>query len=879
MAKPERKKPKKFLRTILIIFFIFVFLFAAWVGISLIGRVDSGVLIPDNTAFRLIISNPIQVLDGILNHESTHDISGIPALAPIIHVMNEIDDNVFFKNKFVRFLARGKIEIAMLPQGKSIVAAYDLGFLTPLMRIMPLIYNFLNIPDLYYVKTINGSRFELRADETVFYIDYYKNLLYITNDLSVMQNRSVRVSPGNIFKNISPLDHDAVLQISPDYIRDLFSEQDPGIEKILSNINFDTMVEAGLLIQPKKLEFNLAAPLSSEKTALSRFLESRSGAPEMADRFPADAQYATILSAGTLEELYQAAVLFGVDLDETLKLADNSSRFLLGLTLDDLLFSWSGKEFAVFGMEGRPHPVFAVQISDENKRQQVFDKAFKSIFINEDLRLNIDGMRMPRIALPEFLQTLLRKWNIFLPSPYYTVYKDFLLASESAEALLSALHAMQRNDVLPKTAAWRNIAGGKTASSAFSVYYSLDLSIPFFLRKNTTLSAFISLYREGLVRLSFDRGLAELSVSLVPGSGNGVTLLAGYPLDIGGRSSNQVFGAGKGADARIFFASGSSAFSIDLSDNSIYEIEGQGNQWIIPADIIKNEAYAWVVSDRGRVTLVNKNMEPEKGFPLLTGLRISAPPQVFNGRLYLCDEGGQICMIDENGFQEFWETIFYSAVRSPPFFLDYSAGNVTRKYAAVYPKSFFGELWLLDEKGKAFPGFPKPVSEGSGIGFGSPVVFAHNESIYTAFICQNGELIVYDENAEVVPPFPLYLEGVFYLQPVFDGEFLWLVSEQGNLFRIDIDGETLFQNIPGLTVKEEGYLTFFDCNGDGAPEIFITGEGNALYAFTRSFRSLEGFPLPVWGKIHFTDAKDSVSRKPEITGMGMDRQLYRWQFK
>jgi hypothetical protein len=280
-------------------------------------------------------------------------------------------------------------------------------------------------------------------------------------------------------------------------------------------------------------------------------------------------------------------------------------------------------------------------------------------------------------------------------------------------------------------------------------------------------------------------------------------------------------------------------------------------------------------------------MEPAQGFPVLTGLRISAVPKAFEGRLYLCDEDGQVCVINENGAQDFWAASFFTPLRSPPSFLSLSARSGARKYAAVYPKSFFGEIWLLDENGKIYPNWPVPAGAGfregefadSGIGFGSPLAFAHNNRMYAAFVSQSGELVIYDENASLVSQFPLYLSGIFYLQPVYDGEYLWLISAEGTLFRVNLEGELLYQNIPGLSVREEGYLTVFDCNGDKTPEVFITGEGNALYAYTRSFRSLEGFPLPVWGRPHFVEAQNSSTRKTEIFGMGMDRRLYRWQFK
>ena len=883
MDKDNAKKPKRFVKVILILIFVLVFISVAWIAFSLIGRIKADTVIPDSAVFRLSVSNPARLLDGILSHESLHEITAVPALTQALPLLNTLEDSPLLKNRLLRLAARGNIEIALLPSASAspeiLLAVWDMGIFSPLLRVLPMLSGFVNIPNLYYVQAGKNSRFEYRTEGKTLFIGPYHNLLFITDSSAVFESRADMRANAGTFANIKPSAYDAAMLISPVFIAALLAEQDKSIATILNNIEFDSAVEAGFSVHPKKLELRLTAPLSSRQTALNRLLEQRSRASGMAERLPASAQYATVLSAGTLEELYQTAIVFSPGMDETIKRADSSSRIILGLTLDDLLFSWPGKEFAVFGLEGRPHPVYAIQIANERKRQEIFDRAFKSIALNENVRLNLDGVRIPRIEIPEFLQSLLRHWNLFIPSPYYIIHGDILLVSESAETLLSALRAIQRNDVLPKTAVWRNIAGGKAAANAFSLYYSLDLSTPFFLRKNTALSGFLALYRQGLVRVSFDRGLVDISLSLVPGSGSGVTLVNGYPLEIDGRPSNKIYGTGN----RIFMTRGDSAISIDLADNSIYELSGQGPLWVIPADGMEEKTVnAWVVSERGRVTLVDGNMEPAQGFPALTGLRLSSPPISFNGRLYLCNEDGRIHTIDANGEQGVWETSFFAALRSPPSFMTLTSRNNTRNYAAVYPKSFFGEIWLLDTDGKAFPNWPASISgigeqENSGIGFGSPLLFARNNRIHIVFVSQAGELSVFDENAAPVSPFPLILDGVFYQQPVFDGEYLWLISSNGTLFRVSLAGEILYQRIANFSVMEEGYITTFDCDGDKIPEVFITGEGNALHAYSRNFRSLEGFPLPVWGKPLFVD---SVGKgKAEIIGLGMDRRLYRWQFK
>jgi hypothetical protein len=85
------------------------------------------------------------------------------------------------------------------------------------------------------------------------------------------------------------------------------------------------------------------------------------------------------------------------------------------------------------------------------------------------------------------------------------------------------------------------------------------------------------------------------------------------------------------------------------------------------------------------------------------------------------------------------------------------------------------------------------------------------------------------------------------------------------------------QKVPDLTIKDEGCILCADVDGDGIAEIFITGEGNALYGYSRNLISIEGFPLPVWGTPVFADLDgDGIM---DCAGAGMDDRLYRWRFK
>ncbi|MDR2257805.1 MAG: hypothetical protein LBE14_01510 [Treponema sp.] len=884
MAKTDKKKPKRGVRLLFILLVLFVLIPLIYIAIALTGRVSPGDVIPDSYTLYVQVPDPIRLAGGVLDHETLPEILSYPEFAPAIPLAGQIRNSPVFKNPFIRFFLRGSLEGALLAENQ-ILAAWDSGLLSPLLRVLPALAGYVTLPGLYYVRAGKNSRFEYRPEQGApFFIGPYHNLLVISNDPGIFESVLTGRSRdgdlrGSKTKPVTAKDADAALLVSPESLKAVLSGQNPRIAAALNLLDLPSPVELSFSLAPAKLDIRISTALRSQEPPLKKLLERNSRIPGLASLFPGETQYGTILSAGTLGDLYSAAaVCSGPELETAIRRADSSSRLHLGLTLEELLFSWTGEEFAVFGMEGRPSPVYVVQVKDEGKREAVFNRAFRSVAVNENIRLNLDGVRIPRIEVPDFLRSLLQLWNIRVPAPYYTVRDGYLFVSESAETLLAAIREIQKNEILPKTAIWRELSKSGADVGAFTLYYSLDISLPFFLKGNTAVSAVLGLYRQGLLRLNIEEGRIALSLSVIPGAGGGLAAVPGYPLELEGKLGNQVYGIlpGKASENRILLTGDNSALLFNPQDNSLLTLDAGGPLWFIPAAGLGarsgGDSGAWIVSVQGRVTLVNGSMEPQRGFPLLTGLRLSAPPASLGGNLFLCDEDGKVYVISSRGSVTPWETAFTAAIRSPPSFLSLPKSGGT--YAAVYPKSFLGEIWLLDTAGKAFPGWPAPVS---GIAFGSPLLFLRDGQVLTAFITQAGELSVFDEKAVPLPPFPLELEGVFFKQPVFDGEFLWLAASDGALFQVSLDGTVLYQRIPGLSVKEEGYITALDVDGDKAAEVFVTGEGNALHGYARNFSSLNGFPLPLWGRPFFGDLNGDG--KIECIGAGLDNKLYRWQFK
>ena len=885
---------RKISRVLLILLFILIGIPLIAVGLSFIGRIAPDSVIPDTFDIYASIPDPARLAARVLTHENLNEILALAEMAPLVSNLHQLRETRLAENKFLRFVAKGRLDAAFF-QDEGFLAAWDSGILSPLIKILPFLAGRLTIPGLYYVKAGSNSRFEYRLEDgSVFYIGPYKNLLVFSSNSSLFESVISGTSKeySSSAKKFKTRDYDIAFLISPQWLANVLGNADAQLKSAIGLLQFPGPVETALSILPNELRLRLASPIDSGSPALQKLIERDSQGTPLVAMIPDNTQYMTLLAAGNLKELLSAVSTIsagapsGTDWESTLRRVDSGVRFAVGMNIEELLYSWSGSQFVVYGLEGRPSPVIAVEVRDEKKRKEVFDKAFRSIFINENISLTLDGSRIPRIEMPAYLSSLLALMKVNIPSPYYTINGNYLFLSESAETLLEAINAVRRNEVLPKQELWRALSEGNSGPSSFSLYYSLDHSLPFFLKGSGIVQAILKTYNQGLARLSFENKLLNVSLFTISGTGKGLTPVSGYPLELSRnneRTGKSLYAVSSGKDLRLLLTRGNAVLAVNpVSPNESgvkeFTFGGSGNSgvFVIPAEAGNyGEGVAWIANSQGSVSLVNKDLESLKGFPVSTGIKLSASPVSYGGKLFLPGEDGSVHTVDSKASVSRWGNDFSSPLRSPPSFIDYK----NKTYTAVYPKSFFGEIFLLDASGSPLKPWPVQVS---GIAFGSPELFiaeypGKTPSLFAAFITQAGELSVYTENAEILNGFPIELDGVFYLQPVFDGEYLWVIESAGTLYRIGLNREVFSRKIPRLSVKEDGYISTAVIGKDKRRGVFFSGDGNALYGYFHNFSSIEGFPLPVWGKPVFGDL--NADGKTEVAGIGMDNKLYMWQFR
>jgi len=522
------RKKSRALFIIGILLFIIIGMPLLALGISFLGRTAPNSVISDSFNFIAEIPDPVRLAARVLAHENLSEILALAEMAPFVSDLRQIRETGLAENKFLRFAAKGRLDIAFF-QDERLLAAWDMGMLSPLIKFLPFLAGRLAIPGLYYAKTGRNSRFEYRLENgSVFYIGPYKNLLVISNSSSLYESATSGTSREYVspVKKFKTRDYDIAFLISPQALANILGITDAQLKSTISLLQFPDPVEAALSILPNELKLRLASPVESGSPALQKLIERDSQGTPLAAMIPDNTQYMTLLAAGNLKELLSAvsAISAGAssspDWESTLRRVDSGVRIAASMNLEELLYSWSGSQFAVYGLEGRPSPVIAIEIRDEKKRKEVFNKVFKSIFVNENINTTIDGSRIQRIETPAYLSSLLTLMKVNIPSPYYAIHSNYLFISESAETLLEATNAVRRNEALPKQELWRALSEDNSSPSSFSLYYSLDHSLPFFLKGSGIVQAILKTYGHGLARLSLKNKLLNVSLFTISGTGN-----------------------------------------------------------------------------------------------------------------------------------------------------------------------------------------------------------------------------------------------------------------------------------------------------------------------------------------------------------------------
>ncbi|MCR5218473.1 hypothetical protein [Treponema sp.] len=797
-----------------------------------------------------------------------------PEFADFREPFMEFRSNEWRKSPFLSFIASRKADVALYPNEKGefdFLAVVDLSYLSLATRLVEPALSFIDVEGvtlnketglIEYCDPSSVNADGTRKEEDVIYIKPMRNLVLVAQKEELLikavasDNNNYSAKEAELMTGKSS---DAIkLLVDSRKFADQAVENSPMLSRLSSVISNDSLTEVSLSITNDNIKLKAKLPLSKENVdsaALAKIINRDSKEPKLLSKLTENVQYYTILNAGSLAELKDVAFSYipkSEKADELWATGNKLSRTVFGLSLEEMIFSWTGGEFAALGLENQNDPVFVIKIEDENQRGIVFDKFISSIVIEEDSSLILDGMRMRRIMLPGFLQDIIALFDVNIPRPYYMVKDGYIYFSENPETLAGINGASKKELYLTDSEVYNSVIGSTGDKNTIDLYYNLERSIPFFLRSNAGLAKILQLYSNGRFTLGLHGDNVEVQVEAVSKHIIDLHCVPGFPVSLEGKADGILEKSG----STIFWLENSRNIkSMGIPSTKTYTYKSDDKLYIkAGSESLKKGGCLWVVSDRGKVTLLDSKLK-EVFVPVNIESRPASGPACTKDKVVIPTVDGNLVFVDKKGNVTSKALNLTGSLKSAPVVL----GDTI----AVYDKSFMGSIILLKENSSE----EKRLNV-SSIGFESPALMKKDKDIYTAFVTQNGQAFVW-KNDKIVTGFPLKLDGVFFKNFVTDGKYFYALSYGSILYRVGIDGSVLSVKVPCESAKD-GFIS-------AGKNIYVTPDSNVIYGFDSNLEMLYGYPLLGWGKPAFADVNGD--NKDECFVLTVDKKLYAWNIK
>lgn len=881
--KSKKKNPfLAFIKGIFIFLLILILILVIWCGFSALHKKSSLSLLPADFSVYIHSDSVWEALNPIIDLQVADVLLSTPEFTKVREAFISFRQSPLRQNKYVAMLASRPIDISVYMEGETpqILGILDLGVLSAATRLSKFVLPLLKIDGLTLVKTSDFYHFEFATEDgsSTFYIKpYYNNVLVSTSKDLLMKSCS-----GKNDEDYTREEKKLIKEKAKDSFKIIadarglvnsFAAGDPSIQKFAGLLSEKTKALVSFGISETEINLTAEIPLEQDKEKIdssmqgvSKLLTKNSSMPQTIGQLSNIVQYYTIINAGSLEEITEAVfplIPEDVNIDSLWQTADNLCKTLLSVTLDELLFSWTGKECATIGIEGLNDPVFVLQIKDEAKRREVFDNVLSSLILKDDTSLILNGIRLPRISLPAFLQNLLKAFKVELPNPYYLVHNGFLYISESPEVLASVYNSSVNNSKISTNANWQIVSEKQSLDSIVSLFYDLERSEPFFVRGNNIFSKILELYTIGRCDIRVNNSVLCFQLTVATKVSDQVRSIPGFPIQLEGKASQLMLEGGEKPTHIYWVEDDNKIKSMNINSTEVRELEVSSSVSIVSGATSGTDGALWAVTKEGAVYNLKSDLSIVSGFPILLDSKPSAAPSIKGEGVLIPLESKEICFITKKGEKSSIEidSVSGSILANP---------TVLGNKIAYYDKAFLGKVCVIKEDERL-------AYNGIGIAFGSPALLQKDLDLYTAFITQAGNLTIWCDNF-TVSGFPIEkkLNGVFYNNVISNGNYFYALASHGTLYRISLDGELIAVRIPNATAKE-GKLTVVASDSNNTLNIYVGIDGNVIYGFNENLELLPGFPTTGTGAPVFADVNgDGIKDCFTLT---IDNKLNAWNLR
>jgi len=880
----NRKHPfLNILKAFLLVLITLILIIVIWCTFSLFNKKESISLLPSNYSLYLHTDSIWDALNPIIDLQAADIFLSTPELSQIRETLITFRQSPLRNNKLFAALASRPTDLGlyMNQSNQNIVAVIDMGIFSSVTRLAKIILPSLNIKGLSLVQSDKFYHFEYAMENNVFYIKPHYNTVLISTNFELLQkacqgNNDEIYTPEELALIKKKIDEPIkILADSKNLIDTINTDETNTLINDLSYLlNHENKILISLDIKENKININADIPLEKTESEnikpkiqnINVLLNKPSSTPQILSHLSDIVQYYTILNAGSLQDITSAAFpIIGesTDIESLWEKADSLCKILFSVSLDDLLFSWTGKECAAIGLEGLNAPVFILQIKDETKRRNVFENVLSSVILHDDTSLILNGVRLPKIYLPPFLQNILTAFGVNLPNPYYLVHNGFIYFSESPEVLSTIYNSSSKNTRITNNKNWQAVSSTQKLESTISLFYDLERSEPFFIRGNNIFSKILELYTIGRCDIRIKDSILNFQLSVSTRQAGHLRSIPGFPIQLTEKASQLHIESGN-TPSHIFWVENNNTIkSMNINSMQTKELELPSKVSITPTTNKTNsDGILWAVTEEGVVHLFSKDLEEIAGFPIMLESKPSATPIAQKQNL-LIPMQTNLCSITPQAKQQILSIPDISgSILATPTVLD---DTIT-----FYDKSFLGKIYTLNESFQTSHNI-------IGIAYGSPALMKKDGNLYTAFITQAGRLYILCDNENLTNfPLEINLRGIFFTNVVNTENYFYALASDGMLYRISLDGTVVAIRIPNSTAKE-ATLTVSNPNSNRTSNIYISIDGNIIYGFNENLELLSGFPIVGTDKPIFVDINGDGYA--DCLALTIDNKLNAWNVR
>lgn len=900
MKKKEtavRKKKNPFfqlLKIVGLILLIIILVLAAWILYSGLNKKSSLSLLPANFGLYLHTDSLWQAVNPLLDLQAADILLADEEFSSFRPLFMELRQSKLRESKLLSLAASRPVDVGLyLEDNKTnFVAVVDMGFFSAATRLAKLWVGKIPLGKTFpegvtLVQGSNGHYFEVTMESnSIFFKNHYNTVIFSSSrelfQQSVLGNNDALYSPEELELLTKKTGEPVQIVADAKNLLQEATEKSPTLQKIISLIGEETKSLVSFGITDKEISLKLHLPLTLDANSdnylqterMRTLLQKDSSLPLLLSQLGNNIQYYTILNLGPLDQLKDAVFPLlpeSLDAQALWNTADSLSASFFGVNLEELIFSWTGQECAVLGVEGLNSPVIALEVKEESKRQFIFEQLLSSIIIKDDTSLILNGVRLPQLQLPVFFQGVLKLFNISLPNPYYMVHNGFLYLSESPEALSALFTAMQSGQRLSNNESWRLVSEDHKKEASASLFYDLEQEIPFFLRGDSEIVQILELYSVGLLDLQIQDNTLVCQLSATAQSASHLRALPGFPKVLEGRAG-QLHKFSDRTGSYIFWVEDNTNLKVMNIGSMAVETKEFRSPIVVTAATENPVSGAiWAVTAEGAVYLLKADLTDVPNFPQLSGSNPATVPVATESGLVQPTDDQELCFVNYQGLVEKLPLELSGSIMAPP--------SLLKTHAALYDKGFSGGLLVVDLESKSL----LLRQQVFGIAYSSPALLERQQMSYLGFVTQAGRLnlwrFTHDDKASPInleQVVDTSLNGVFFTNLVSNGKFFFALSSEGQVFRIATDGTVISVKLPNVTART-GTITVIPDSKTGEQNIYLGVDGNVLYGFNENLELLPGFPLAGSGVPIFVDVNSDG--REDCIALTIDNKLNGWNIR